>query len=440
MRILVLVFLCLCTQTAISADYPLKVWSFDGRLASEAVDKTLTLAQQILNIADGSEDIACPTKFNRTASVVDGSSDQLPTSINSKKDWQRFIADARFSIYEVASINWCGGPAVGGVFAGCARQTGPVAIARGKFTPVVVAHEIGHGQGNLHNPAKQHLMNPYALAANTMVNDEECGNFELGMLIPIMDPQAPDIFTHIDDPFAPMAAIEGEPPPPPTLAELLQMAWHKPPVEDIAALSSDDIDEVRLLLAGDPTTEWPNAVTILGLRGQTFDRYLLAEIGSLAGSMVSIDPTLPWPSVITNAGVALGMIYNRTNDARTLQAINDAQNWPGGEFSKQAAMLGLAYGGAAVTENHPDALDTVLAGWKFENNTTLDILSQSSLSCSKGIDGATVCSDDPGTLGAMLPVLEEEARMKDEAADSFAGFAAEIQTEISVNGLGQWLE
>lgn len=437
------VFLIVTAAQGLGADFDFSVWSGSGRPSQNTIANSLTAGAALLAEANGQNDTACANDF-----VLDGQvsvDPSLPASVSSQADWLRVVEDKRFSIYVVRNILWCGGPASGGVFAGCARKGGPIAIAEDFFTPVVVAHEIGHAQGNLHNSSEGFLMFPRAKNTNTRVTQSECDNYLVGKLFPAV----PDDFPYQqEDENAPMAAVVDAVA---DLDELLSSVWHSPPADVIAMLTEEDIQTIRDLVAGEPNSKWPNALTILGIRGEADDFVLLEDaIHRATEALISGTSDAPLLTIRANAAIALGVLYNRTQEVALLDSLRKLMTAPQAEFPElnlpaeeledlvKTAAMGFAHAGPTATLTFPAALAQAEIG----NLQISGVFSA---------DGPIVASlpnqretvEDPSTNPSLAIVAEgpEQGRASSEIGSiaSFYEMIGDIQSQVDTHGLDAYI-
>lgn len=441
--VLVSAVILLGMAQAEGADFDFKVWSHNGNPSPSVVTATLDRGASLLASSDGDGDTACPNQFHADVNVVTDA--LLPSSVSSEGDWLKFLSDDRFSIYVVRNILWCGGPAVGGVFAGCARKGGPIAITGDFFNPVVVTHEIGHAQGNLHNQTQQFLMFPRAKATNTRVTSGECDKFLIGQLFPVMVEEFPYMQ---DDGAPPMAAMADAAV---DLGDLLESFWHTPPVDEIALLDDSDIDRIRAILDGEPSALWPNALTILGLRGEADDFVFLEKAIAMATEGLSAgEADLPLASIRTNAEIALGMLYNRTEEVALLDSLRLLMTAPQSVFPSidlpaaeledivKSAAVGFAHAGPTASLTFPAAL----AQAQISNLQIAAVFSADGAIVATLPDQRDVPADastNPSQAILAAGAERDRAATAITSIESFYDMVGDIKTQVDAEGLQAYL-
>ena len=445
MRLLAFASALLVTSASTAADFDFSVWSASGRLSDSKATSVLEQGASILAQVDGNDDTACANTFLLDGSVHAGPETSLPNAVESEQDWNRVIADGRFSVYVFHSIKWCGGPARGGVFAGCARRGGPIGIVEDFFKPVVVAHEIGHAQGNRHNQTSRFLMFPQAHDANRRVNSGECGKYQLGQIFPVTVGDFP--FEEEDN--APQPVVVD---PIIDLDFLLSSVWHRPPLDEIEKLTPDHVQAIRDILSGEPSDRWPNAMTILGIMGEADDFALLeSAIETATAALSSSEQSeVPWLTIRANALIALGMLFNRTEEVAPVAVLRQMMIAPQAGFPEiglsnteleeisRAASIGFAHAGPKATLAFPAAV----AQAEIVNLQIANVFSS---------EGPIVASlpnsrdetNDPSTnpsLALALGPEQERAATAIQSVGEFYAMVDSLKSEVDEKGLKAFLE
>ena len=225
-------------------------------------------------------------------SVVNGSMEELRNS--------------GYSVNIVVQIQYCSGfvAAQGQSFSGCTRRgSRPITLKRtgASKEAYLWLHEIGHSQGLIDRPQTEEgwVMRGLLYESNNKVSSEECDAFLGEQNFPILE-----------------VANDGL-----AFEELLKSQWsHEFPYEQIQALNEDEVQRVRDAIVNKDYAAWPNAVLILGLRGNTSDLELFEfVINERSEDYDVIDAKV-------NVPIALGYMAVQNASTEILDLINRFEN------------------------------------------------------------------------------------------------------------------
>jgi hypothetical protein len=235
-----------------------------------------------------------PNEYDRT----------FPLRIDGPADVAKFRTSPN-KIHVVLRIGFCEGQ--GGDRSGCTFPGGLIFIAKSaanhpnrRTAALLLLHEIGHARGldipNSHNPNVRNFMFQN-IRNNAGKLGYQCDALR-GPAGPLIHAQGGDIQEL-------------------SLEDFVGGVWpHGLPPEEVAKLTDAQVDEVRKWVAQDNYEFWPNAVTILGLRGSDADVDLVDKVLNTR----SEDPYAQ--SARLNVPRALGYLAYRTNNSKAVDSLS----------------------------------------------------------------------------------------------------------------------
>lgn len=146
-------------------------------LSDARADQILNSMGTILQINDGSGDVACDVAFTRNGAIsVFNIGNGM---INSASDFTA-VNSQPGNVKVVKQINWCGGLSPNII--GCAPVPGTSMVVV-RFTTnqegLLWVHEFGHNKGLSHNNQQRAVMQPTINVNNKHVNQSECDSYRV---------------------------------------------------------------------------------------------------------------------------------------------------------------------------------------------------------------------------------------------------------------------
>jgi hypothetical protein len=315
-------------------------------LTNADTDRILADASNVLQVNDGTGDVACPVAYSRNGDVTafsDGDG-----SIDSQAEFNALIG-LPGQVKVVNQINWCGALIPNVI--GCSPTPGSsLAVVRfaASMEGILWAHEHGHTKGLNHRNDANFVMNPVIASTARRVTADECGAYRT----------APAVAAVVAEVVMPQI----QPQKKPVNEFVRQIFVHGVPYKEGSQYSTDDVPTLLAMLH-DPAEEpfWPNIVVVLGMIG---DDQAVAPMISFIESGDQSNLSRSHYVAKTSALMALGYIINKTGNGKALEYLKQsaepqawaAKNVPGvapfhtsadardRDFSKHA-ILGLALSG-----------------------------------------------------------------------------------------------
>lgn len=339
----------------------------DVGLSNSILSNAYTDASKILSKKDSPQDIVCAGVTFSSSSGSSLSDPDLLLTINQQSDFATAAARG-YKVNFMGAIRTCGGD-FNPDFRGC--KTGGRIYIRYPIPRLAttLVHEWGHFKGLGHAPkTSDHLWRIMYFQDNLQragVTASECQ-----ALTGSVDGEADSPATSLaqaTDPQANMPAAANQYPPV-VVGELLREVWYYGlPMPQIMALSAEQIEEVRrAFIAGESVDIYPNAVTVLGLRGARGDIQLLIDKMNVLAE--SKDPAAQEALLLTP--IAIGRIAGRVDAGEGIQFLNSFVMRSGLEvFTERSgvsqqvlrenAIIGLAYSGRLNRSAGPINLETI---------------------------------------------------------------------------------
>jgi hypothetical protein len=152
---------------------------------------------------------------------------------------------------------------------------------------------------------------------------------------------------------------------------------HGMPVEAIKTLDEQDLNSIRTMLSGTPNPYWPNALSVLGFRGEPNDAELIKRalelpMAATIGGSESDQERQAQRTLLTiklRAPEAMGILANKTKDPELVERLKNitgleearrlTQSATGADLLSKSALRGLALSGQPsadpVLQNTPGA-------------------------------------------------------------------------------------
>ena len=249
----------------------------------------------------------------------------------------------------VVQIQYCSGfvAAQGQSFSGCTRRgSRPITLKRtgASKEAYLWLHEIGHSQGLIDRPQTEEgsVMRGLLYESNNKVSSEECDAFLGEQNFPILE-----------------VANDGL-----AFEELLKSQWsHEFPYEQIQALNEDEVQRVRDAIVNKDYAAWPNAVLILGLRGNTSDLELFefvinerSEDYDVIDAKVNVPIALGYMAVQNASTEILDLINRFENPRQNVELFGDLPSIELEEEYAKATARNAAFGFALARANESPAM------------------------------------------------------------------------------------
>lgn len=245
-------------------------------------------------------DISCPLTFDRSGEV--SVSTTIPNVIDSAAQFAQ-IAQLHAEVFIVDVLKYCGGPPPEGqIFAGCKPGTGaPVLLVNSPSAGLSLIHEIGHKVPRDHTYPTSICTagQPPGLSEEKFYNVMYCAAHSKRKVLTVADCNGykglhfgvaggpgpePDLLPNTDeDATAALNILDSVDTP---IEEFLIFGFDEGvPFSEIAALTEEEVEQVREAVRSDIVDYWAPGALVLGLRGNAGDAETLIGIAHRAAKL-----------------------------------------------------------------------------------------------------------------------------------------------------------